>query len=155
PAPLYRARRTAWRDEEARAGERAIPEETAIALTYNRITHAVMMATPADLEDFAFGFSLTEGIIGRPEEIEALDLVPTDMGIELRMWLAETSGDAFVGRRRHLAGPTGCGLCGIESLEQAMRKPPAVDSDLRVSTAMIRAAIAALPAAQMLNRETR
>jgi FdhD protein len=154
-APFHRARRTAWREGEARAGERAVPEETAIALSYDRVTHAVMMATPSDLEDFAVGFSLTEGLIEAPGDIEALDIVPSEFGIELRMWLAGTHGEAFVDRRRHLAGPTGCGLCGIESLEEAMRAPPRVESDLRVSAGMIAAAIAALPVAQRLNRETR
>ncbi len=155
PQPLYRAHRTAWRAGTPRAGERAIPEETAIALTYDRVTHAVMMATPDDLEDFAVGFSLSEGIIASPDEIETTETVPGPNGIELRMWLAEPRGDAFTDRRRHLAGPTGCGLCGIESLEQAMRKPPAVDSDLHVTREMIAAAIASLPGAQHLNRETR
>jgi FdhD protein len=155
PSPLYFARRTAWRGGDALPGERAVPEETAVALSYDRVTHAVMMATPGDLEDFAVGFSLTEGIINAPGDIDVLDIVPSEIGIELRMWLVETRGDAFVERRRHLAGPTGCGLCGIESLEQAMRDPPVVGSDLRVSPEMIGAAIAALPAAQSLNRETR
>jgi FdhD protein len=155
PSPIWRAGRAAWRGGEARAGERAVPEETAVALSYNRVTHAVMMATPSDLEDFAIGFSLTEGIIKRPDDIEALDIVPSEFGIELRMWLGHRSGDVFVDRRRHLAGPTGCGLCGIESLEEAMRAPPLVESDLRVSAEMISAAIAALPAVQRLNRETR
>ena len=155
PAPLYRARRTAWRGGELCVGERAIPEETAVALTYDRVTHAVMMATPADIEDFAIGFSLSEGIITGPEEIETLEVVPGQDGIELRIWLAGPRGDAFVDRRRHLAGPTGCGLCGIESLEQAMRPPAAVTSDLRVTQDMIAAAIASLPSAQQLNRETR
>ena len=155
PAPLYRARRTAWRAGEPRAGNRAIPEETAIALTYDRVTHAVMMATPADLEDFAVGFSLAEGIVASPGEIETIEILPRPNGIELRMWLAKPPGDAFTDRRRHLAGPTGCGLCGIESLEQAMRVPPMVDSDLRVTRDMIAAALASLPGAQHLNRETR
>lgn len=154
PSPLYRARRTVWRAGELRGGERAIPEETAIALSYDRVTHAVMMATPGDLEDFAVGFSLSEGIIASPDEIETIEIVPGDDGIELRMWLAGPRGDAFTDRRRHLAGPTGCGLCGIESLEQAMRKPPPVDSDLRVTREMIGAAIASLRGAQRLNRET-
>ncbi|HEU0215569.1 MAG TPA: formate dehydrogenase accessory sulfurtransferase FdhD [Stellaceae bacterium] len=155
PAPFYRARRTAWRGGAPRPGARAIPEETAVALTYDRVTHAVMMATPDDLDDFAVGFSLSEGIIASPAEIETIETVPGPNGIELRMWLSEPRGDAFSERRRHLAGPTGCGLCGIESLEQAMRTPPAVASDLRVTRETIVAAVAALPAAQHLNRETR
>ena len=155
PSPVYRARRTAWRAGAPCAGERAIPEETAVALTYNRVTHAVMMATPADLEDFALGFSLSEGIVAGADEIETLEVVPGLNGIELRMWLADARGDAFTERRRHVAGPTGCGLCGIESLEQAVRTPPLVNSDLRVTHDMVSAAIASLPGAQHLNRETR
>jgi FdhD protein len=155
PTPVHRVVRAAWRNGETRPGERAIPEETAVALTYNRVTHAVMMATPADLEDFAIGFSLTEGVIQRSAEIEALEVVPSEDGIELRMWIAEPRRDAFTDRRRHLAGPTGCGLCGIESLAEAMRRPPVVTSDLHISADMIRAAVASLPAAQSLNRETR
>lgn len=154
PEPVYRARRTAWRGGAPHAGERAIPEETAVALSYDRVTHAVMMATPADLEDFAVGFSLSEGIIAGPDEIESLEIVPGANGIELRMWLAEPRGDAFTDRRRHLAGPTGCGLCGIESLEQATRLPSPVNSSLRVTREMIAAAIGALPGAQHLNCET-
>jgi FdhD protein len=160
PNPVRNVARAAWRTGGSRGwevydGEHAIPEETAIALTYNRITHAVMMATPGDLEDFAVGFSLTEGIVENPSEIETLDVVPTDMGVELRMWIAEPRSDAFTARRRHVAGPTGCGLCGIESLEEAMRAPVLAVSDLRVSADMINAALAALPVAQLLNLQTR
>ena len=155
PEPVVHVAHTAWRAGALRAGERAIPEETAIALSYNHVTHAVMMATPHDLEDFAVGFSLSEGIIAAPDEIDSLDIVPGDDGIELRMWLAAPHGDAFTNRRRHLAGPTGCGLCGIESLEQAMRRPPQVHDDLHVSAEIIRTAVAALPAAQHINHETR
>jgi FdhD protein len=154
PEPVAHVARTAWRAGVLRAAERAIPEETAVALTYDRITHAVMMATPADLEDFAVGFSLSEGIIARPDEIETIELVPGLNGIELRMGLIGSRGDTFSDRRRHLAGPTGCGLCGIESLEQAMRMPPVVESDLRITREMITAAVAALPGAQSINRET-
>lgn len=155
PPPVQRVNRTAWVHGELSSGTREVPEETAVALTYNRTTHAVMMATPADLEDFAVGFSLTEGIVERPDEIEELEVVAGDNGIELRMWIGDDRGAAFSDRRRHLAGPTGCGLCGMDSLAEAMRPPRVVSSDLRLTTDDVRRAIAALPSAQTINRQTR
>jgi FdhD protein len=155
PPAIRRVPRAAWRAGDATTGERAIPEETAIAFTYNRSTHAVMMATPADLEDFAIGFSVTEGIIRAPGEIDELDLVPGENGIELRMSIAPPQGDAFYERRRYLAGPTGCGLCGIESLAEATRPVRRVTSELRISPAAIGAALAALPLRQAINQQTR
>jgi len=153
PEPISQVRPSSWRNGGLRTWERSIPEETAVALTYNRVTHAVMMATPSDLEDFAVGFSLSEGIIAAASEIETLEVLPCDAGIELRMWLSVPTNHAFTERRRHLAGPTGCGLCGLESLEQATRPPPVVKSDLRLSAESIRSAIRSLPAAQRLNQE--
>jgi FdhD protein len=154
PSVSQRIAHAAWRQSGTAAGERAVPEETAIAFTYNRSSHAVMMATPADLEDFAVGFSLYERIIATPQEIEALEVLPTADGIELRMSIADAQTDAFYERRRFLAGPTGCGLCGIESLAEAVRPPPIVTSDLRISAAAIAAALATVPARQALNRQT-
>jgi len=113
-----------------------------------------MLATPAGLEDFAVGFSVTEGIVHRPEEIEALEIVPAEEGIELRMWLAPARMDQLSVRQRRLAGPSGCGICGLESLADAIRKPPHVGADPRFHPTTITAAIAALPAAQHLNRQT-
>ena len=92
--PARTVSRTAWHGDAATEGMRTIPEETPIALTYNRTTHAVMLATPSDLEDFAIGFSLTEGIIQRAGEIEEIAIVPADEGIELRMWLSPDRIDA-------------------------------------------------------------
>ncbi len=155
PPPVRRVARLSWRGHAAVAGERAIPEETAVALTYNRTTHAVMMATPADLEDFALGFSLAERIVTTPGEIEELEVVPGEDGIELRMSIPPALSEAFHRRRRHLAGVTGCGLCGMESLAEVMRSPPAVTSDLRISAEAIAAALASLPPRQAINRETR
>jgi FdhD protein len=114
-----------------------------------------MMATPADLEDFAVGFSLTEGIVERPQEIEELAVVSGGDGIELRMWIGDDRGAAFHDRRRHLAGPTGCGLCGMDSLAEAMRPARVVTSDMRLTSGNVRRAIAALPSAQTINRQTR
>jgi len=147
--------RTQYRHGTASAGERVIAEETAIAFTYNRVTHAVMMATPADLEDFAVGFSLAEGIIHAPADIAALQIVAVDLGIELRMDISATLAAQLDARRRHIAGVSGCGMCGLESLEQAMRTPPTVAARLTVTPAMVAAAIAQLPALQAINQLTR
>ncbi len=138
-----------------RKGHRIVPEETPVALTYNRLSHAVMMATPADLEDFAVGFSLAERIVDRADEIEQLEVVQRDIGIELRMWIGENRIASYSDRRRHLAGPTGCGLCGMESLEETVRPAPLVAAGLTVSPAEISDAIAAMPPGQKLNQETR
>ena len=154
-SPVKRVRRIAWRGGDAAPGERAIPEETAVALTYNRVTHAVMMATPADLEDFGVGFSLSEGIITRADEIRDIEITPSDDGIDVRLWLADERADSFTARRRYLAGPTGCGLCGVDSLAEAMRPPREVVSDFRVSAEALATAIAAMPTGQSLNRQTR
>jgi FdhD protein len=144
----------ALRDGAPAHGARTTPEETPVALTYNRSTYAVMLTTPADLEDFAVGFSLTEGIVQSPSQIEDLAVVPVEQGIELRMWLAPERAALADARRRRIAGASGCGLCGIESLAEAARPPAPVSSPVRFDIASIAAAIAALPAAQALNRQT-
>jgi FdhD protein len=134
---------------------RVIPEETPVALVYDGSMQAVMMATPADLEDFALGFSLSEGIIGEPSEISSLEIVEAPQGIELRMWLAPAVGRTHAERRRRLAGPTGCGLCGVESLEAAVPVPRRVGSGAKATAEEIHGALAALQPAQALNTATR
>jgi FdhD protein len=154
PPPIRSVPRSSFRGDTVTRGARAIPEETPIAFSYNRAAYAVMLATPADLEDFAIGFSLTEGIVGRANDIEELEVIPAANGIELRMWLAPERADAMTMRRRRTAGPSGCGLCGLESLEDAVRTLPRVVSGMRFDAAAVHAAMAALPDAQHLNRET-
>jgi FdhD protein len=153
--PLVRAPRSIWRASGVTEGERAIPEETAIAFTFNTATYAVMMATPQDREDFAVGFSLTEGVISSIDAIDSIDVVEEEIGIELRIWLKAPEAVEFLGRRRKLAGPTGCGLCGIESLTEAMRPPPKVGEGRIYTPAEIMAAIESLSPMQALNHETR
>lgn len=103
---------------------RTLPEETAVAMVYGGSTQAVMMATPADLEDFAVGFSLTEGIVTDPSQIERLEVLAHPKGVEAQMWIADDRTDALAARRRFMAGPVGCGLCGIDSLDEAVRALP-------------------------------
>jgi FdhD protein len=114
-----------------------------------------MMATPQDLEDFAIGFSLTEGVAPSSDAIEGVDIVEEDVGIELRIWLKAPHAVEFLGRRRKMAGPTGCGLCGIESLVEAMRPPPAVKEGLVLTPDQIMTAVNSLFPRQVLNHETR
>jgi FdhD protein len=153
--PLQHVRPLRWRAVGVSPVERTIPEETAIALTYNHFSYAVMMATPADLEDFAVGFSLSEGVVSRSDEIREIEIVAAADGIELRMWINEARIEAFAERRRYMAGPTGCGLCGVESLAEAMRRPPEVESRFCIPGKALTSAMAAMPGMQSLNLETR
>jgi FdhD protein len=153
--PVRTVHRQVWRDGSVNEGTRAIPEETAIALTYNGGTYAVMMGTPRDLTDFAVGFSLSEGIVQSADEIDSLDVVDLDDGIELRMWLAATKADRLHVRRRYIAGPTGCGLCGIDSIAEAVRPAAIVGHGRTFSPHQIMTAMRAVPALQKINIETR
>jgi FdhD protein len=149
------ARRIVRRGAASISGERPLAEETAISFAYQGAAYAVMMATPADLPDFAVGFTLTEGLVARATEIEAIDILPQRGGVVLRIELATHRAKLFWERRRHLAGPSGCGLCGIESLEEALRPIPSVDGELTLPSTSVSAALEALARRQALNRVTR
>lgn len=134
--------------------QRMVPEECPIALVYDGTTAAVVMATPANLNDLAIGFSLTEGIVDTTAEIEQLDVVPGADGIELRMWLKPGCGARFKRRQRRLVGPTGCGLCGIESLSEAVKPGRRFVRGISIGSDHIEMAVEALSEAQKLNRTT-
>ena len=155
PPPVRRVRRTHWHGNAAGKGTRCIPEETPVALTYNHSTHAVMLATPADLVDFGIGFSLAESIVERADEIDEIEIVTVPQGIEVRMTLGEARLDALTRRQRRLAGPSGCGLCGLDSLTDAVRPVPRVMSEAAFDAGSIGAAMALMPPAQRLNQLTR
>jgi FdhD protein len=108
-----------------------------------------------DLHDFALGFSLTEGIIQHPSDILEFELAELPLGLECRMILAEGARAALEARRRRFAGPMGCGLCGLDSLTEAVRAPARVHATLRIPAQAILAAMARLPALQLLNQATR
>jgi len=114
-----------------------------------------MMGTPQNLRDFAIGFSLSEGIVRSPDQVESLDIVELDDGIELRMWLAPSQAERVNERRRHIAGPTGCGICGIDSIAEAVRPAAVVTSERSFTPREIMAAMASMAPLQVLNVETR
>jgi len=153
--PVRKVDRQVWRDSGLSAGTRSIPEESAVALTYNGGTYAVMMASPRDLKDFAVGFSLSEGIVQSPEDIDSLDIVDLKDGIELRIWLKQSKADLLSERRRHIAGPTGCGLCGIDSVSEAVRPAAVVPPGGLFAPQQIMAALQSMPPLQTLDIETR
>ncbi len=154
-AASVRVPRSAWRDGAFLDGAREVPEETPIAITYNRVTHAVMMATPDDLQDFAVGFSLSEGIVPEAGAIEDFAVVEAEGGIELRMWIASAHMASLEKRRRRLAGATGCGMCGLESLAEALRPVPSAPAGRVFTPDDILGAVASLGPAQVLNQTTR
>jgi FdhD protein len=145
----------AWRGGRATPTSRLVAEEVTVALSYNGSTHAVMMATPADLEDFGIGFTLTEGIVYRASDIRSIELITSELGIEVRMWLEGDRAASLAARRRAMSGPVGCGLCGIESLEQARRAPLYVAHDTTFPARDLLTAMRALAPLQVLNQQTR
>src|SRR6201999_3082743 len=153
--PTVSAHRQIWRENGLSEGTRIVPEEMALAMSYDASTQAVMMGTPQDLEDFAIGFSLTEGIIDSIEGIESFEAVPQDEGIELRMWLSKGNAERLSERRRYLAGPTGCGLCGIDSIAEAVRPAAIVTQGRSFTPREIMSAMQAIPPLQLINIETR
>ncbi len=112
-----------WKDDQLVKATDCLAEEVPIALIYNGVSHAVMLATPQDLEDFALGFSLTEGILQNKSELYDIEVVVQPNGIELQLNIATERFSMLKERRRNMVGRTGCGLCGAESLEQVMRLP--------------------------------
>lgn len=156
PTPAQTARATHVRAGSTSAVTRTLPEETAVAMVYGGSTQAVMMATPADLEDFAVGFSLTEGIVTHPAQIERLEVLAHPKGLEAQMWIADDRTEALAARRRFMAGPVGCGLCGIDSLDEAVRALPRLgDAGPVLDAGQIAGATDALRAWQPLHDRTR
>lgn len=136
-------------------GDRVLPEEVAVALSFNGTTQAVMMATPADLEDFGVGFAVTEGIAGL-EDILSVEVEALPRGMDVQVWLKPEAEARLSARRRTMSGPVGCGLCGIDSIDQALREVPVVPpSAFRMTPAQVLAAVAALPGEQRLHDATR
>ena len=146
--------RLVWEAGNISVGVDHVAVETPIAMVYNGLSHAVMMATPDDLGDFALGFSLSEGIIDSSEQFLGYDETKTAKGIELNIDIVTGRFEALKQRRRSLVGRTGCGLCGIESLEQAIPKPSSIESAFQISHGALDNALATLTDKQVLQKQT-
>jgi FdhD protein len=156
--PAARSRRVLrMRQDVLSAVDDMVADEVPVALVYNGISHAVMMATPADLEEFALGFSLSEGIIARPAECYGIDVVHGHEGIEVQVDIASPSFMRLKEGRRSMAGRTGCGLCGVDSLKRiaGMRSAlPVLEPARGFHAGGVRRALEAVGARQALARLT-
>ena len=132
----------------------AIAEEVPVAFIYAQRTHAVMMATPCDLEDLAIGFTLSEGIVENAGEIRRVRVSRHSRGIDVVIEVPTAVADRLAARARALPGRTGCGLCGVEAIDDAIRVPAAVASTLTVTAEAIWRATSALAEQQPLNCDT-
>lgn len=140
-------------DAEASAPARPLVEECPVAITFNSTAYAVLMATPRDLRDFGMGYALTEGIVSGPTDVTEIEIVAHPLGREARIWLRPGIGAALSPRLRRL-GPVGCGLCGVESLEAAMRPTRRIAAAQVLSRADVQTAVASLDGRQPLHAAT-
>ncbi|QSP95676.1 formate dehydrogenase accessory sulfurtransferase FdhD [Marinobacter salinisoli] len=131
-----------------------VAEEIPVALVYNGVSYAVMMASPTDLEDFALGFSLTEGILDRADQLFGLDVMANELGLSVDMHIAGECLARLKARRRNFAGRTGCGLCGVESLEQAIPAVASVTPAPVPRDGAVQAALTRLREHQQLQEQT-
>lgn len=139
-----------WENGHLQRRHDEVAAEVPLALTYNKRSHVVMMVTPTALEDFAIGFSLTEGIIKQSSDILDIAIIERENGLEAALTVSEDCYAQLAGQRRNLVGRTGCGLCGAESLDQALRQPAVVSSQVSVTAAALQSAVLSLNAHQPL-----
>jgi FdhD protein len=131
-----------------------VAEEIPVALVYHGVPHVVMLATPANLEDFATGFTLSEGLVAHREEIQSVEVQRGADAIDVRIGIATERFSQMLERRRYLTGRTGCGLCGAETVEQAIRPPPRVGGGVKLSVAELHAALTDIQTRQPINALT-
>ena len=143
-----------WKSDQHISELDSIAEEVPISLIYNGMPHVVMLATPTNLEEFALGFSITEGIIKSPQELLSARVYNRSNGIEVQIKIPEERFQCMSDKGRNLTGRTGCGLCGASTLKQAIRKPSEVVGDLRVSAIDLSNALTELVSFQKLNKMT-
>lgn len=152
--PLVHIEVEKWRDNVAIRCADVVAEEVPVALEYNGISHAVMLASPQDLDDFALGFSLSEGILASSSELFDCELIEHADGIQVQMQIATERFVQLKDKRRNMTGRTGCGLCGAETLQQAIRQPQPVHSSARFDGAALHAGMAAMQQLQQMQQQS-
>ena len=153
--PSYQQRSVdRWQGDMHENKQDYIAEEVPISLIYNGTPHVVMLATPTNLEDFALGFSITEGIIKNPQELLSARVYNRSNGIEVQLKIPDNRFQGMADKGRNLTGRTGCGLCGASTLKQAIRQPNQVNGDLSLSGIQLRSALTDIKQHQTLNRLT-
>jgi FdhD protein len=143
-----------WTDGTLTRTTDFVTEETPVALVYHGVPHVVMLATPADLEDYAVGFTVSEGLVESPREIQSVEVERGAESIEVRIGIAGERFAELLRKRRNLTGRSGCGLCGSETVEEAIRPPVKVPPGPRVSAADLHAALVQLESQQPVNART-
>jgi FdhD protein len=151
-AGVVPVRVTTYRQGRVEVHQDWLIDEVPVALVFNGISHAVMLASPTDLEDFARGFALSEGLVASPSELYGIDVATVENGIEIRLEVAAACEFRLTERRRNLSGRTGCGLCGTESLDQVLRPISKALGGSTITTAAVANALKSITAAQPLQR---
>ena len=131
-----------------------VAEEVPVVLMYNGVSHVVMLATPTNLDDFALGFSITEGIIAHASELQSAKIYQRANGVEVQLKIPDERFQGLASKGRNLTGRTGCGLCGATTLKQAIKPSRSVASDLTITASQLTIALYALPMQQKLNQLT-
>ena len=131
-----------------------VAEEMPVALVYHDVPHVVMLATPADLEDYAVGFTLSEGLVAHADEIRGVEVIPGEASVDVKISVAWERFTQLLQRRRNLTGRTGCGLCGAETAEDAIRECAAVPAGISITAAELHEAMTQLSARQQINART-
>jgi len=140
--------------EQSTDADAMVATEVPVAFVYGGRSHVVMMCTPADLEDLAVGFSVTEGIVGAADDVRRVDVVRHSRGIELQIEIPAADADRVASRGRAISGRTGCGLCGVDAIDDVLREPRRVDSSFSLDVDALWRAAASLDERQPWNRET-
>jgi FdhD protein len=152
--PLQQVERIIWSEGQRTSDSDTVVTEVPVALVYNGVSHVVMMATPTHLDDLALGFSLSEDILQYPAQLLDFELQQREQGVELNLTIAAEAFAKLKDRRRNLTGRTGCGLCGIESLAQAIPAPARISQEWSVSHQAIAVAVDSLGSTQLLKGKT-